>query len=594
MSERSTRTRGRRPWAATRPLAVVALLLTACAGIPTTGAVRDGGDLRLNRVDDGVSFIGQPPVRGAGPEDVVLGFLQSGADFANDHEVARLYLTDAARQRWRPQAGTTVYDRASSALTIDAGTDGAVSVAGSELGTIDADGSFRRSASESLMSLQFGLEQVDGEWRIGALADGLVLSSVDVLETYRQVSLYFLAPSGDRLVPDSVLVPELPGLSSKLVSRLLRGPTATLREGVGTAFPPGTGLEVGSVPVRDGTATVRLDGSVLRADDRARRRMSAQLVWTLRQLPEVLRVSIRAGGENLVVGGVAEEQDRNAWQEFAPDLMPPDPSAYAVQDDVVGRFLDGRFEPVPGAGGTGDPAVRTPALSLDAARLAAVDTDGSTVYVGRLARDAALEARLIGTDLSAPSWDPGNNLWVVDRTTGVLWYLADGAAEPQQVSVPQFSGNRRPASVAVSRDGVRVALVVGEGSRARLRVLTVRRADTADPNVPGGVELSLVSARDPLPDLRDVRDVAWADATELAVLGRRGDRPVGAVYVDTDGYEVREVEPLQDPVSLTAAPPLLPQENPLVVGTADGELFRFTSGEGWQPLGAGRDPAYPG
>ena len=31
-----------------------------------------------------------------------------------------------------------------------------------------------------------------------------------------------------------------------------------------------------------------------------------------------------------------------------------------------------------------------------------------------------------------------------------------------------------------------------------------------------------------------------------------------------------------------------------MVGTADGELMQFTSSGGWQPLGAGTDPAYPG
>ena len=65
-------------------------------------------------------------------------------------------------------------------------------------------------------------------------------------------------------------------------------------------------------------------------------------------------------------------------------------------------------------------------------------------------------------------------------------------------------------------------------------------------------------------------------------------------YVDIDGYDVVDVEPLADPVSITAAPPVQPQENPLVVGTAAGELMQFTSGGGWQALGAGADPAYPG
>jgi hypothetical protein len=47
-------------------------------------------------------------------------------------------------------------------------------------------------------------------------------------------------------------------------------------------------------------------------------------------------------------------------------------------------------------------------------------------------------------------------------------------------------------------------------------------------------------------------------------------------------------------VSITAAPPLQPQENPVVIGTADGQVHQFTPGAGWETLGPGTDPSYPG
>ena len=46
-----------------------------------------------------------PDARAPRPEDIVLGFLQSSADFRADHEIAREYLTPSARQRWRPAGG---------------------------------------------------------------------------------------------------------------------------------------------------------------------------------------------------------------------------------------------------------------------------------------------------------------------------------------------------------------------------------------------------------------------------------------------------------------------------------------------------------
>jgi hypothetical protein len=93
-----------------------------------------------------------------------------------------------------------------------------------------------------------------------------------------------------------------------------------------------------------------------------------------------------------------------------------------------------------------------------------------------------------------------------------------------------------------------------------------------------------------LPDLRAVRDVAWADATTVVVLGSRADLAVRPYFVTVDGYEVLDVEPAEGLVSIAAAPP---RTNPLVAATDDGELMRLTPG-GWTPLGPGNGPAYPG
>jgi hypothetical protein len=586
----------RRPLRVLVALAVAVLPLAACATVPTAGPVRSGSDLRLPRPNpEPVPVIGQHPVPGASPQDIVSGFLQSSADFRDDHAVAREYLTAKTRQRWRPQAGTLIYSAVTPDLVAASSSDGAVKVEISEVGRINADGTYRRSpVAANNSSLDFKMEKVGGEWRINTLADGLVLSQRDVLDTYQQVSLYFLAPSGHTLAPDTVLIPELPGLTTKLMARLLRGPTRASRESVGTAFPAGTALEVSSVPVRDGVATVRLDSAALAADDQARQQMSAQIVWTLTQLPDVQKVHVTAGGENLVVTGVPENQDRTSWPTYDPDyLLPASPSAYVIRAGAVGRYLNGKFEAVPGVAGTGKPVLRTPAVSLDASRLAAVGADGRTVYVGSATGTRGMEPRVSGVDLSQPSWDRGDNLWVVDRASGVLWYLANGANRPQAVGVPKFSGNRKVTGVAVARDSTQVALVVGTGHAARLLVGGVRRVETVA-DVEGGEVLSVVNLHTPLPDLRDVRDVAWADAVTLAVLGAPEATPSNPFYVDTDGYDVTGVEPLPGAVSITAAPPLQPQSNPLVAATEDGKLQQFTSGSGWQPIGLGSDPAYPG
>ena len=580
--------------------AVLALLLAltaaGCAGVPTSGPVRKGGDLRLERSDVAVPFIATPPQPGATAEEVVRGFLRASADFRSDHRVARLHLAPSVRQLWRAGASTTVYDQAQAPLAVVA-TEPTVTVRGAEVARIDAEGSYRRTPSEVEVTRSFSMTRVEGEWRIASLEDGLLLSLVDVQESFRQVSLYFLSPSLNTLVPDTVLLPELPGLSTRLVSRLLRGPTAEVRGGVMTAFPQGTELEVQSVPIRDGLVTVRLDETALSADDDAREQMSAQIVWTVKQLgPEVERVRITAGGRDLVASGVPAEQPRESWATFDPNGLTGTPSVYVVREARVVRIVEGRFEPVAGPAGSGPLPLRSPAVSLDEGRIAAVSTDGAALYVGRLTADAGFEQVASGGDLGPPSWDPLGNLWSVDRAGGTISVLAAGATESVVVQVGRLPGGSA-TQLAVSRDGARVALVAGTGKAARLLVATLRGVDQlgTEPVVAGQVPaVSVEAAREVLPDLRGVRDVAWADAQTLAVLGSRGGGPVEPLYTSTDGYEVEEVQAEADLSALAAAPPLGTQISPLVIETADGMLQQFTSGRVWVRLGAGSDPAYPG
>jgi hypothetical protein len=589
----------RRPLLSVRSIAAAAVVLAVagCASIPTSGPVKAGGDLRLERADDGVSVIGEPPRRGATPSQIINGFLDSSADFQSDHEVARLYLTAAASRGWRPQSGTRVYDKTELSVDQSAADPATYLFDAPAVGDIGSDGEYRRPPVEDTVTRQFRLARVDGEWRIADLEDGLLLSSSELADTYRQVSLYFLAPSGATLVPDTVLIPELPGLSTKVVARLLRGPSGSLRGAVTTAFPEGTTLDVSSVPVTDGIATVQLDDTALKADDTARQQMSAQLVWTLKQLAGVAGIRIRAGGEDLQVNSAGSVQQRTDWPTFDPDQLTSNLSAYVELDGRIGRYLEGKFSPVLGEGGEATPQVGSPAVSLDNnARLAAVSADGHSVLVGPMVADAALEPRISGgrrADFSAPSWDRDNGLWVVDRHDGVLYYLATGATRPQQVKVPPLG--EPVQGVRISRDGARAALLVGTGSAARLEIGAVRRVETADPQVAGGELLSLAAVAEPLPGLLGVRDMAWADATHVEVLGSLDGAALRPYEVSVDGWRFPDIEPVPGPgtaVSIAAAPPL--GETPLVVGTDDGRLWQFTSSSGWDELGKGTQPAYPG
>jgi hypothetical protein len=173
-----------------------------------------------------------------------------------------------------------------------------------------------------------------------------------------------------------------------------------------------------------------------------------------------------------------------------------------------------------------------------------------------------------------------------------LLLLPAGGETVTTVGLPRLPSGGL-TGVGVSRDGSRVALVVGRGASARLVVGAVTGVDRIQAQRPEPDTVSVVGEYEVLPDLRGVRDVAWADAVTLTTLGRDAGLPLRVLDVTVDGFDVGAIEPDSDVVTVASAPAQR-ADSLLVVGTADGRLEGYTSGRGWVELGPGSDPAYPG
>jgi Lipoprotein LpqB beta-propeller domain/Sporulation and spore germination len=580
----------RRPAGLVAVLALAfALALSACATIPTGGQVHQGRDLAQEPDAQLPRSLGRDPEPGDGPEAIVRGFLQSGADFLDDHLYAREYLAPAVRSRWNPGKGTSIYDRAQGlSVVVEPGSATAV-VTSTEVARIDQDGRYHR-VPEQAIQRRFGLARLDGRWRINQLESGLLLSSSDVDTAYRQLNLYFLAPTSHTVVPDPVLLPDLPGLTTKLMTRLLQGPTDSLRGAVETAFPQGTRLEVASVPVRSGLATVRLDAAALRGDTDARVGMSAQIVWTLRQLRDIDRIRILADGDDLVSSG-PPEQPRSAWASFDPDAIGSTVSLYVVRDGRVGRLSGKTFTPVLGAAGTvrtnPDRTLRRPAISLDGTRIAVTNTRSTELSVGALVTDAALEPVPLepGEIVSGPSWDSSGDLWFIDRSTNRLQIFGKDNAHVSTVAMPKIAAGPLQL-VRVAREGTRIAFAAGSGTASHFFLGSIVRG-------PNGIVQAIAGVHEVLPDVQGVRDIAWIDADTLIVVGHRSNEPTVALRTDTDGLEVDDaIDPLRGIAAMTGAP--ADSKLALVAATDAGQLQQWDPSLGWQPLGPGRDPVYPG
>lgn len=591
----SIRTRSRSHPVVLLLLAVVALLLAGCASVPSDVEVQEVESAGLAAAESEASvdepevlLLPPEPAPGMSPEQVLRGFLVASAAGDRDHAVAREYLTDEASEDWDDNAEVVVYDQAEPLRVSCEPDDGTATcseptslrVTGQREAVIARDGSFTLDREPLLDS--YGVTRVDGEWRLSSVPAGVRITRADLDRAYRAVSVYFLDPSREWVVPDRVFLPVVSRtLPRLLVDALLSGPTTRLAPAVGTAVPPGT--ELRSVTLEGGVVQVDLSRHVLAAPPEARRALSAQFVTTLGQLPDVTGLRLTADGEPVEVPGVGATQSINEWRSFVRGPAGEQTPGYYVAEGSVrvlpGEASDSRLGTPVG------PALLSPAIAPGRPLLAGLrgGADGEELLVGR--PPDALSVRLRADELTGPSWGGGRyGTWTVRRQGGEQeLVLVPETGSPVVVPSPGLDDLGTVRTLTVSRDDTRVAVVAGpEGGPSRLYVGLI----VPDPSLDAGVSLS--RPRIVNEDL-DVLDAAWAGDQGIAVLAAFGGAPA-AWLVQSDG-SVAEPQAAgglpSSPEDLAAAPGL-----PLLL-TSGGSVWRVSGGIARLPVPGG-DPFYPG
>lgn len=565
-------------------LAVLSATVAACASlpssftaqVPTTGPIEQGDQVGVDPEDQFIRVIARAPLPGMSPEEIVQGFLDASASFDDDHAVARAYLTPAASRAWDTNAGVTVYEGVPALTSLGA----AVSFAAPHSGSIEPNGRYLVASPGSEVRTTFFLDEVAGEWRISRVPEGLLLSQVDVDRAFRSFDVYFFNPEFQMLVPDPRMIPVIgPGLATALVRRLIAGPTEWLQPAVRTGFPAAVGLNIDAVPIEAGVAQVDLTPAVNEVDDQTREAISQQLVWTLRQLPEVDAVSITAAGQPMVVPGVPNPQPRDAWPQVDPNAMPAGSVGYVTRPEGVVRLGIDEVAPVPGAAGEGGTTLIDIAVALDSTSLAGIDTEGA-VWRSRLALGSAMiQIREEGRAVSL-AFDGSTDVWVVDADNGLIAVSPDGTSKP--INVEGLTGRAELRAAVPSRDGTRAALVVRRGPRTEVLLARVDRSTLS----PSGVRVEApvrVESR-----LAEVVDVAWSGADALTVLGSESAGSLQVFEIDLARGTVIAVGSPEAPVNVGAAPGLR-----TLVGAADGLVYELDAAV-WSERVRGSAPTYPG
>ncbi|AEY89747.1 lipoprotein [Streptomyces hygroscopicus subsp. jinggangensis 5008] len=586
------------------------VLLAGCASMPDSGDLRDVES--TPRQDTGVRVFAMPPADGAGPGEIMQGFLEALTSDDPGYDTARKYLTADAARTWRPEQSTTVLANGPTIET-DCRPGGREEInsvtcvlAGSQVATVDerqayqpADGTYRKK-------LHLTKDPKNGQWRIDGLPNGVVMGKSDFQRNYRSVDKYYFASdasvgaSGQPVaVADPVFVRSKVDPMTQLVRSLLNGPTTWLGPVVRSSFPTGTALQKGVsglAPDDQNKLTVPLNLKPSRVAQGKCTEMATQMLFTLRNLaPTLDSVELRGTGGDRLCELNGERAESVAWHGSSkrPDYL---------------YFLDGKHRmvrmqtgstgtasvPVPGPLGESGRGLQSVAVSRDEHTAAGVGDEGRALYVASLASDGSLGDPLLtsaGTTpdhrLATPSWDARGDLWVADRDPHRprLFVLEQGADKPEPVAVPDLSGQIEDARVAA--DGARIALVVEKDGKQSLFIGRIQRDDGT------GQGISVDGLRSAAPDLEQVSAISWAGDSRLLVVGQEQGGVQQMRYVQVDGSTLDGPAP----GALTSVKAIAASEDervPLVAYSEDG-IVRLPSGAQWQKVDKdGSAPVYPG
>ena len=586
--------------AASLVLGLALALLAACSQIPSEGPVRATGTSAPSPSAAPFDFNPPGPRRGAGPAEIVAGWLTALEATPVSTRAAKQFLTTRAADSWRPERRTLLYQgRDVSADPVrDTSTRTSVALRLTSTYALDAGGRWDGPARDvEANGLRLGLVRERGEWRLSSVPDAMVVPLGYFQDHYARYALHFFDPSGRLLVPEPVYLPRGAQGATLLVDHLLEGPRQPDRGVERTYFPRRTRLAV-SVPIRsDGVAEVPLTDEVLELEGADLTRALAQLVWTLRQVPDITAVRVTAGGQLLRVPGAGPVLDVDSAASFSPFVSYAEDALFSLRDDEVQEVR-------PFAQPERTPLVRLPAavpgsrlgVSLQAtlAALAGPDDLVRTYPAGSGVDSPAGSGAAATTAPSLrPLWDWSRRVWLVDPAGGRGAVRVSFEGRLTTLPLAGLPAGRLTAA-ALSRDGTRlvVALAPRGAVGARLFLTRVLRGSD-DSGTPVRLSRALpIATQTPL---QRVLDLAWRDGTQVAVLTRASRTTSLVDVVSVDGQS--ESGALSEPadvlfaraVSLTSSP----GTRTLLVTTEQQRTYELTLQGRWVEDDALRGVARP-
>ena len=498
----------------------VAVLVSSCASLPNSSEPQS-----LKRLDNPSSQQDSGPISGREPDLLLRDFYANSANPLKQYAQARNYLTPDANNQWKPGPETVIIDRIGMSRNSTAGADHvSYTVTGTIVGTLGEGGAYnpRNEDYRAVVTL----ERRDGEWRIAELPNQAIIERTELRNRYIPRDLYFFDPTGNTLVPDRRWM--FAGTNTQdtaLISLLLAGPSPTLAPGVMDELPNSAAY------TRTNNGVYELTG-LSSLSEAARRRLAAQLTWTLAlaEISEPFSFSI---------DGDLVRNDRNNPKLSVNDFPEYNPSAsgtsagvlYALTNGKASSISDGNVVAVPGFLGTNGGIESMDVASLNhtnvASSVVTTNAEGdkkSQLYMGPVDGDST--KILTAATLTKPTFEANSQaVWTVmdgNKVMRVAQSSSSSSISQTEVDTSELGENHGDISVLrLSPTGVQAAFIVD----GRVYVATVARPTAGD--------RKLTNVRELVPAIGDSAiTLEWSVNSTLLVGTVSTDTPVWRAEVD--------------------------------------------------------------
>jgi hypothetical protein len=424
-------------------LVVVVVILAACAKLPSSSVDQLGPEVSATDAPDSLYYSPAGPSDGASQEQIINGFLYAGNGPQDDYAVARKFLTLNNSSKWHPSDETLIQSGPTKVLS-NSGTKIRLKV--NYNARVLADGTYLAEPGSSRI-LEFRLLQENGQWRISSAPDLTSLLSPNFSVLFKAVPVYFWDKSFSYLVPDLRWFPTRASLATRLANALISGPNGWLAPAVQNILLPGTKLNINSVTIDNGIASIDFNSLALKVPAWKRPYLRSQLLATLGSVPGVTQVSISVERTVQVIGVGASGMPETSTN--LPVILTKDGLSHIAGTTQIEIR------------GTKDLLSKQPAtafaISSDETLVVLLGTSGATAHNLGLLNNSSkpIDSR---KQLLTPNIDTMNNIWTVSKAPGSAIKVTDVSGS--QVALPNPLGNTGLIrAIAVSSEGARLAIL---------------------------------------------------------------------------------------------------------------------------------------